>query len=247
MPVRLLALLLLTVAVARAAYPDFSGTKPHGGQRGAEVKLTLTGARLADFEDLLFYTPGFQVKGVQSVASGKVELTLAIGPEVPLGNHLVRLRTKSGVSHARQFFVSPYPNVEEKEPNDDLARAQPGALDQTIEGVVQSEDVDYFKVTMKKGQRLSVEVDGLRLGYGIFDPYLAIVDKDRFEKVFSDDTILHRQDGFCSFVAEYDGDYYVMVRESSYRGAAIPSTACTSVASSARTRSTRRAARSERR
>lgn len=74
--------------------------------------------------------------------------------------------------------------MEEKEPNDDLARAQPGALDQTIEGVVQSEDVDYFKVTMKKGQRLSVEVDGLRLGYGIFDPYLAIVDKDRFEKVF---------------------------------------------------------------
>lgn len=218
MPVRLLALLLLTVAVARAAYPDFSGTKPNGGQRGSEVKLTLTGTRLADFEDLLFYTPGFQVKGVQSVAAGKVELTLAIGPEVPLGNHLVRLRTKSGVSHARQFFVSPYPNVEEKEPNDDLARAQPVALDQTIEGVVQSEDVDYFKVTMKKGQRLSVEVDGLRLGYGIFDPYLAIVDKDRFEKVFSDDTILHRQDGFCSFVAEYDGDYYVMVRESSYRG-----------------------------
>lgn len=218
MPARLLALLLLTIAVARAAYPDFTGTKPNGGQRGAEVKVTLTGARLADFEDLLFFTPGFQVKGVQSAAAGKVELTLAIGPDVPLGNHLVRVRTKSGLSHARQFFVSPFPNVEEKEPNDDFARAQPIALDQTIEGVVQSEDVDYFKVPMRKGQRLSLEVDGLRLGYGVFDPYIAILDKDRFEKAFSDDTILHRQDGYCSFVAEYDGDYYVMVRESSYRG-----------------------------
>jgi len=33
--VRLLAPLLLTLAVARAAYPDFTGTKPNGGQRGA--------------------------------------------------------------------------------------------------------------------------------------------------------------------------------------------------------------------
>lgn len=218
MPARCLALLLLTIAVARAAYPDFTGTKPNGGQRGSEVKVTVTGTRLADFEDLFFFTPGFQVKGVQSVAAGKVELTLAIGPEVPLGNHLVRVRTKSGLSHARQFFVSPFPNVDEKEPNDDFAHAQPVALDRTIEGVVQSEDVDYYKVTMRKGQRLSVEVDGLRLGYGVFDPYIAILDKDRFEKAFSDDTILHRQDGYCSFVADYDGDYYVMVRESSYRG-----------------------------
>ena len=218
--VRLLAPLLLTLAVARAAYPDFTGTKPNGGQRGAEVKVTLTGTRLADFEDLLFYTPGFRVKGVQSVAAGKVELTLAIGPEVPLGNHLVRVRTKSGLSHARQFFVSPFANVDEKEPNDDFARAQPVELDRTIEGVVLAEDVDYYKVAMRKGQRLSVEVDGLRLGYEVFDPYVAILDKDRFEKAASDDTILHRQDGYCSFVAEYDGDYYVMVRESSYRGGA---------------------------
>jgi len=218
--VRLLAPLLLTLAVARAAYPDFTGTKPNGGQRGAEVKVTLTGTRLADFEDLLFYTPGFRVKGVQSVAAGKVELTLAIGAEVPLGNHLVRVRTKSGLSHARQFFVSPFANVDEKEPNDDFARAQPVELDRTIEGVVLAEDVDYYKVAMRKGQRLSVEVDGLRLGYEVFDPYVAILDKDRFEKAASDDTILHRQDGYCSFVAEYDGDYYVMVRESSYRGGA---------------------------
>jgi hypothetical protein len=217
---RLLAPLLLVLTVARAAYPDFSGTKPNGGPRGGEVKVTLTGTRLADFEDLLFYTPGFQVKGVQSVAAGKVELTLAIGPEVPLGNHLVRIRTKSGLSHARQFFVSPFPNLEEKEPNDDLARAQPVELGRTLEGVVLAEDVDYYKVAMRKGQRLSVEVDGLRLGYEVFDPYVAILDKDRFEKAFSDDTILHRQDGYCSFVAEYDGDYYVMVRESSYRGSA---------------------------
>lgn len=203
-----------------AAYPEVSRTEPNGGQRGTDLKVTLTGQRLGDFEDLLFFSPGIKVKSVESTTSTKVELTLSIGAEVPPGNHVMRVRTKSGISHPRQFFVGIFPNVAEKEPNDTLATAQPVQLNQTIEGVILPEDVDYFKVPMKKGQRLSVEIEGLRLGYALFDPYIAIVDKDRFEKAFSDDTILHRQDGYCSYVADYDGDYYVMVRESAYQGSA---------------------------
>jgi hypothetical protein len=114
--------------------------------------------------------------------------------------------------------VGIFPNVEEKEPNSEFETPQVLQLNQTVEGLVTNEDVDYYKVPLKKGQRLSVEVDGLRLGYTVFDPFLAVIDKDRFEKVISDDTILHRQDGYCSYVAEEDGDYTVMIRESSYRG-----------------------------
>ncbi len=221
MKLRHLAALLLTPLTAWAAYPSMNSLKPHGGQIGAEVKLTITGAQLDDFEDLLFYTPGFKVKSVETRAAGKVELTLAIDKSVRAGNHVMRVRTKSGVSHMRQFFASPFPNVEEKEPNSEFAAAQPIDLNQSVEGVILAEDVDYYKLTVKKGQRIGVQVDGLRLGAipnGALDPYIAILDKDKFEKAFSDDTILHRQDGYCSFIAEYDGDYYVMVRESSYRG-----------------------------
>lgn len=215
---RLFTVLLCLTAGLRAAYPEFSSCKPNGGQRGSEFKLSVTGTRLEDFETLLFYDPGFTVKSVDAVAAGKVDLTIAVAADATLGSHLVRVRTRTGLSHPRQFFVSPYPTVDEKEPNSEFVQAQAIPLNSTIEGIVLTEDVDYFKVTVKKGQRLSLEVDGLRLGYLNFDPYIAILDKDRFEKAFSDDTILHRQDGYCSFVAEYDGDYYVMVRESSYRG-----------------------------
>lgn len=215
-----LSMLLLGGASLQAAYPEFSTTKPNGAQRGTEVKLTVTGSRLDDFESMIFFSPGFTQKSVDKVEKNKVELTLAIAPGAELGNHLMRIRTKSGVSHARQFFVGPFPNVEEKEPNSVFDAAQTIGLNQTVEGLITNEDVDYYKLTVKKGQRISLEVDGLRLGYTVCDPYIAILDKDRFEKAFSDDTILHRQDGYCSFVAEYDGDYYVMVRESSYRGGA---------------------------
>lgn len=209
---------LLSSTSLFAAYPTFNGTKPNGGQRGTEVKLTVTGERLDDFESLIFFSPGFTQKSVDKVEKNKVELTLGIAPEVLPGNHLMRIRTKTGISHARQFFVGIFPNVDEKEPNSDFDAPQVIQMNQTVEGIVTNEDVDYYKISLKKGQRLSVEVDGLRLGYTVFDPFLAIIDKDRFEKVISDDTILHRQDGYCSYVAEEDGDYTVMIRESSYRG-----------------------------
>lgn len=215
----ILCLLAALVSLpASGAYPEFSGTKPNGGQRGTETKVTITGNRLADFEGLMFFSPGFTMKSVEKVENSKVDLTISVAANVPAGNHLMRVRTKSGISHARQFFVGPFPNVDEKEPDNDFDAAQQVDFNQTIEGLVTSEDVDYYKISAKKGQRISLEVDGLRLGYSIFDPYISILDKDRFEKAFSDDTILHRQDGYCSFVAEYDGVYYLMIRESSYRG-----------------------------
>ena len=219
MPTRSLLLSLCLVAgSALASYPEFTMTKPNGAQRGTDVQLTVSGTRLADFEDFIYLSPGFKTVKVDKVEAAKVTATIHIDANVPLGNHILRLRTKTGISHARQFFVGQYPNVDEKEPNDDFNTPQIVNFNQTIEGVVQNEDVDYFRVTAKKGQRIAIEIDGLRLGYLNFDPYIAVLDKGRFEIAASDDTILHRQDGYLSVVAPEDGDYTIMVRESSYRG-----------------------------
>ena len=201
-----------------AAYPVLSSTTPRGAQRGSEVKIKVAGDKLKDFKTLMFLSPGFTVKSVDKVEDKLVECTVAVAPGTKTGNHLVRVVTASGISHGKQFFVGPYPNLDEVEPNNDLTLAQPITINKTLEGVIQSEDVDYFKITAKKGDRLTLEAEGLRLGYGTFDPYIAILDKDRFEKVSSDDTILHRQDGYCSWTVEEDGEYYVMMRDSSYRG-----------------------------
>ncbi len=209
---------LALAGTAPAAYPGFTSMKPNGGQRGTEVKMVLSGERLDDFEGMIFMSPGFTLKNVEKVEKNRVTATIAIGAEVPPGNYMMRIRTKSGISHLRPFFVGQFPNADEVEPNNDFDAPQAATKNTTIEGVVQNEDVDYYKVALKKGERLSVEVDGLRLGYTVFDPYIAVLNKDRFELASSDDTILHRQDGFLTMTAPEDGDYTVMIRESSYRG-----------------------------
>ncbi|HRX83187.1 MAG TPA: PPC domain-containing protein, partial [Pirellulaceae bacterium] len=88
----------------------------------------------------------------------------------------------------------------------------------TVQGVVQGEDVDYYVVEAKKGQRISAEVEGMRLGITMFDPYVAILDEKRFELSASDDTPLLGQDCAASVVAPEDGKYFIEVRESAYGG-----------------------------
>ena len=46
------------------------------------------------------------------------------------------------------------------------------------------------------------------------------VDHFEFGLAFADDSILFRQDGYLNFTAAEDGDYIVMIRESSYLGSA---------------------------
>ncbi|MCA9266835.1 MAG: PPC domain-containing protein, partial [Planctomycetales bacterium] len=132
--------------------------------------------------------------------------------------HALRVRTETGVSNLRLFSVGALPQVNEAEPNNDFAAPQAIALNTTVCGVVQSEDVDYFVVEAKQGQRITAELEGLRLGNTFFDPYVAILNEKRFELVRSDDAALLKQDCLCSLIAPEDGKYIVQVRESAYQG-----------------------------
>src|SRR5260370_6631227 len=53
--------MLLSIGVARAATPDLQMIEPQGVQRGSEADLELRGARLADSQELFFFSPGVTV------------------------------------------------------------------------------------------------------------------------------------------------------------------------------------------
>lgn len=214
---------------AGASFPQLSIVTPRGVQRGGDRELVFQGARLKDAEELLFHTvfppaaageqpAGFVVRSLTPVDDNSFKAVVFVPESCPLGEHLVQVRCKSGISDYRSFMVSALPVVDEIEPNGALAEAQPLPLNSTVHGVVRSEDVDYYAVTLTKGQRLSVDVEALRLGSYLFDPAIAILDDKRFELATSDDAPLARQDGVLSLIAPADGTYYVQVRETSYAG-----------------------------
>ena len=213
-----LALLLSTSLAARASSPVLSNVMPRGVQRAKEAVLVFQGARLTDAKEVLFYSPGFTVKEFKVLKDDAVQVTVQVAADCRLGEHAVRLRTGTGISELRTLFVGALPIVPEKEPNNEFAAPQKIPLNVTVTGVIDSEDVDYFAFEAKKGQRVTAEIEGMRLGNALFDPYVAILNSKRFELAVSDDTSLLGQDGVASIVVPEDGTYVIQVRESSYGG-----------------------------
>ncbi|MEO0416194.1 MAG: PPC domain-containing protein, partial [Verrucomicrobiota bacterium] len=208
---------LLGQVTSYAASPDFGTTTPRGGQRGTEVKVTFTGNRLDDAQEVLFHQKGMSFKDLKVVDAKKVEATLVIAPDCRIGEHHIRLRCKSGTSYARNFWVSPYPTVLEVEPNDSIEAPQVITKNVTVEAKVKPEEIDYYKINAKKGERISVEIEALRINNirqrVAMDPYVAIVNKDGFEIATSDDSALLKQESVISVIAPEDGDYFVEVRD----------------------------------
>lgn len=225
----LLSLLVLTLlSLEAAAYtPAVNLISPRGGQRGTEMTIRFSGDRLYAPEEVICYRPGITVLKLEKLGDENraVKATIKIAPDAPLGEHPLRLRCRGGVSFQRTFWVGQFPTVREartkdrrSDTNSQFNSPQELSLNTTVEGVADREDADYYRVSCKKGQRLSVEVEGMRLGRTLFDPYVAILNEERFEIASSDDTALLFRDCAASIIVPKDGNYTVLVRESSYQG-----------------------------
>src|SRR5690606_10758702 len=96
--------------------------------------------------------------------------------------------------------------------------AAPGSAGLTVEGVIAREDQDAFAFEGRAGQRLSAEVEGLRLGGPFFDPELVLYDPTGRELLRCDDAPLVGQDPLFSCLLPVDGRYVLAVRDATWRG-----------------------------
>src|SRR5207253_1550264 len=108
--------------------------------------------------------PGIKVLKIDAAKTNSIKAQIQIAADCPFGEYHLRLRTAGGISELRTFQVGPFPVVNEIEPNNASTNAQKIALNTTVSGNIASEDIDYFTVTAKKGERISAEVEGIRLG-----------------------------------------------------------------------------------
>ena len=215
---KLFPFLFLTFSQVGATEPIISSLLPRGGQVGSTQAITITGQRLSGTEEIFFYDKGITASEIVDDQGKKLTAKFTISQDAKFGQHELRLRTKKGISKLFTFWVGPFPNIDEKEPNSSFDEAQPIPMNFTVNGVAQNEDVDYYEINATQGQRISAEVEAIRLSGPLFDPYVAILDENRFEIATSDDSELLLQDSTTSVIAPKTGKYYVEVRETSYRG-----------------------------
>ncbi|WP_437185774.1 PPC domain-containing protein [Planctomicrobium sp. SH668] len=214
---------------AEAANPQVRRAVPHVAQRGTEVEVMFRGERIDDTEEVLLYDSGMEVLELESIPKKEgerrgesVRVKFKIAADCPLGSQRLRLRTKTGLSQLLNFHVTALPVVEEAEPNTEFTAPQSISKNVTVAGRITSEDVDYYSFEAKKGERISAEVFGMRMGLSTgsnyFDPYVAILNSDRFELAANDDHPLVLNDAIASVIAPEDGTYFIQIRDASYNG-----------------------------
>ena len=230
----LILLLALSLQEASAGVKSIEQVFPRCGQQGTVVEVEIWGVSLDEPKEIIFYQPGirafdFQVKEDppkrRNLAHGgywdqAVTCKFEIAPDCPPGQYAFRLLTKTELSHLATFHVSPFPTVDESEAvKDTIETAEAVEPNLTINGVLGHHMADCFRVPVKAGERLSVELESVRVadfhyGASSYDLEVRILDLSGKVLASNDDNSLRIQDPVLSWIPETDGEVIVMARRS---------------------------------
>jgi hypothetical protein len=213
--------------------PELFAITPNGGKAGTTVEVTLLGVDLDGPDHLLFSHPGIKAEPVPTqppaapdpkkpappvrrrrgqppaMTTGKFKVT--IPADTPLGIHDVRVVNEWGISNPRAFVVGDLAEVAEREPNDDLSKAQRVELNTTISGAIATPtDVDYYVIAGKRGQRaivscLTSSIDSRLVA--ALELYDSSGRQLAFNRHYNDN------DALLDYTLPTDGDYYVRLHE----------------------------------
>lgn len=219
---RFRVLALLTVLVAGNGYgndkgvrlPHLEAMRPIGGQAGAQVEVVLLGDMLSNAESVEFDCDDLDFTLTRATAE-RIEGTIRISKQAPLGQHILRARTKDGYTTALWFTVGQFEPVSEQEPNETLAGAQAISPPCEIYGTMEKKERDFYSLQVKKGDRWIFEVRSIQFG-SMFESYLNLRDETGRELVFNDDRSDFDVNSLIDHTFEKDGTYFIEV--DSFRG-----------------------------
>lgn len=216
--------------------PRITDMNPPSAQRGTSVDVVISGQRLAGTKDLMLrYSPypdlitptdrGLKAQ-VAMANDGQVKAKITVPADAPSGLHELRAVTGAGVTAPTYFFVSQYPQVPEKEPNNFIPQANEVPVPVCLAGIINGgEDQDVYSFTAKKGQRLIFDVEGFKKyappqnnqqGIQYLDSFILLRDASGRELAFDDDNT--KLDAFLAYQFPADGKYNITIRDSIYRG-----------------------------
>jgi len=78
-----------------ASQPEANALSVVGVQRGQSVEVQISGARLGDARDLLFYNPGLTASNITKVDDNNIKVTITATPDCKTELHPFRVVTAS--------------------------------------------------------------------------------------------------------------------------------------------------------
>ncbi|MFT6618020.1 MAG: hypothetical protein ACJASX_000907 [Limisphaerales bacterium] len=200
---------VLSASVLHAQLPvaNLSTLYPAGGKVGSTVAITLGGTSLEGLREVLFSHQGISGK---LHADGK-KFVVTIGKDVPAGIHRAQVIGQYGVSNPRAFQVTRLNDVIGTAGISSFEKAMTVPVNSIVNGQTDKEANDIYKVAVKKGQRVLVQlldrqIDSQLAGVAtLFDSAQREVGRITNEQI-GDHT------------ATADGDLYVQVSDRVYRG-----------------------------
>jgi hypothetical protein len=228
----LLSLILITPGVSRGQpkppppnpnAPNVNMPFPMGAQRGTTLDLTLTGGNLANPTGFWASFPAkitIPTEDKNGTDNAKLKVRLEVPADAPLGVHACRLANKQGVSALRLLCVDDLPTVVEADASKSKATAQVVPVPCVVAGRSDAEANDWFRITVKPGQRLSFDVLARRLGSPL-DPQLSIYHgKTMRELAHDNDSPGCQADARLSYLFKEGGEYLIGVKDVLNRGGA---------------------------
>lgn len=212
--VALLSLHLPAETKVPPIWPQILGIFPHGGLQGSEVTVTIKGRNLQDARSIVFKSPKLTATIVQSNPY-EVKAVVRVAADAEPGRHDLRFQAAHG-SAIGYFHVGTHPERTEKEPNDELEKADPLPFPTLMNGVIKKADYDFFRFEANFGQVIVFDVLASRIG-GFLDASISVLNGKGEELAYSDDYYGFK-DPHLVWKAPSKGTYYLRVTGSSEDG-----------------------------
>jgi len=202
------AALVATSAHAQLPLTRLTTIFPTGGKAGTTVEVEVTGNDFEELNALTFSHPGLTAKLKEGAAN---RFLVTIAGDTPIGLYEAWLTGRFGSSNPRIFAVGAQDERADPGGINSFDKAADLPLNTPFHGRADGNLADYFKLTLKQGQRVVLACQAEELDSRM-QPSLGVFDAQGRELA------RNRLGGFVDFTAPVDGVFFAQVHDFLFRG-----------------------------
>jgi len=220
----LTACVICLAGLPAVAAPKITSIYPAGAMRGTSIEITIQGTGLKDIKHTLLQGAGVSISLMPGTDDTSRKATLTISRDAAPGRREVRFADERESSNVRVISVGQVPEVNEVEPNNTPDKVALQPLPICFNGrLSEGSDRDGFKVRLRKGQVVLIEVEGLRVLANIYESwlkgFLEVTDASGRPLATNQGTVddYYRWDPVLRFDPPADGEYTIWFRDLNWR------------------------------